>query len=158
MRAKKLITREFFKQEAGWKQEKQRALTDGRTLFLFHFYWFTAKQVLGKRLEVPSKSIEGAVLKGRECRPEVKTASMSVKTKTMFIKSKALIDKSVALSCVFQTFCVSLNFVRTYSRSKMLKKYLAFYSLIRNFAFKSWHVFRRKVWHYGNKRLPLHTK
>ena len=62
---------------------------------------------------------------------------MSVKTKTMFIKTKALIDKSVAFSCVFQTFCLSLNFVRTYSRSKMLKKYLAFYSLIRNFALKS---------------------
>ena len=137
MRAKKLITREFFKQEAGWKQEKHRVLTDRRTPFLLYFFWFTAKQVLGKRLEVPSKSIEGAVLKGRECRPEDKTASMSVKTKTMFIKTKALIDKSVALSCVFQTFCVSLNFVLTYSRSKMLKKYLAFYSLIRNFALKS---------------------
>ena len=62
---------------------------------------------------------------------------MSVKTKTMFIKTKALIDKSMALFCIFQTFCVSLNFVRTYSRSKMLKKYLAFYSLIRNFARKS---------------------
>ena len=109
MRAKKLITREFFKQEAGWKQEKHRVLTDRRTPFLLYFFWFTAKQVLGKSRRVPSKSIGSAVLKGRECRPKVKITSMSVKTKTMFIKTKALIDKSSAMFCIFQTFCVSLQ-------------------------------------------------
>ena len=108
MRAKKLITREFFKQGAGWKQEKHRVLTDRRTPFLLYFFWFTARQVLGKRLEMPCKSIGNAVLKGRECRPKVKITPMSVKTKTMFIKTKALIDKSAALFYVFQTFCVSL--------------------------------------------------
>ena len=108
MRAKKLITREFFKQEAGWKQEKHRVLTDRRTPFLLYFFWFTARQVLGKRLEVLSKSIGSAVLKGRECHSIVKITSMSVKTKTMYIKTKALIDKFAALFCVFQTFCVSL--------------------------------------------------
>ena len=86
---------------------------------------------------VPGKSIFSAVLKGVECRAKVKTAPMFVKTKALFIKTKALIDKSAALFCVFQIFCLPLNFVRTYSRSKMLKKYLAFCSLIRNFAFKT---------------------
>ena len=116
MRAKKLITREFFKQGAGWKQEKHRVLTDRRTPFLLYFFWFTARQVLGKRLEMPCKSIGSAVLKGRECRPKVKITPMSVKitpmsvkTKTMFIKTKALIDKSSAMFCIFQTFCVSLQ-------------------------------------------------
>ena len=109
MRAKKLITREFFKQEAGWKQEKHRVLTDRRTPFLLYFFWFTAKQVLGKSRRVPGKSIGSAVLKGRKCRSKIKITSMSVKTKTMFIKTKALIDKSSAMFCVFQTFCVSLQ-------------------------------------------------
>ena len=109
MRAKKLITREFFKQGAGWKQEIHRVLTDRRTPFLLYFFWFTAKQVLGKSRRVPCKSIGSAVLKGRECRPKVKITSMSVKTKTMFIKTKAMFDKSSAMSCVFQTFCVSLQ-------------------------------------------------
>ena len=82
--------------------------SDRRMPFLLYFFWLAAKQVLGKRLEVPSKSIGSAVLKGRECRPKVKITSMSVKSKTMFIKTKTLIDKSAALFCVFQTFCVSL--------------------------------------------------
>ena len=55
MRAKKLIMREFFKQEAGWKQEKYTASTDGRTLFLLHFFWFAAKQVFGDSREMPCK-------------------------------------------------------------------------------------------------------
>jgi len=87
--------------------------------FLLYFFWLAAKQVLGKRLEVPSKSIGCAVLKGRECRPKVKITSMSVKTKTMFIKTKALIDKSAALFCVFQTFCVSLQQEQAKSSKKL---------------------------------------
>ena len=42
------------------------------------------------RLGVPCGNVVSAVLKRRECRPKVKTATAFVKTKAAFTKTKAL--------------------------------------------------------------------